>query len=216
MATPATARRDGLRRDEILAAALALADERGLEAVSMRAVAARVGITPMALYRHVGDKQGLLDGLIGRLLADLPLPDPALPWADRLRAFAAALRAAAREHPSLFALLVSRPVVEPGALRVIEALYALLRDAGVPDPEVPRLERLVATFALGWLASEAGGRFGPGSAAPRARRARLTRPDFPAHHALAPHLDARVDWDAEFAADVEDLIRLVAGLARTE
>lgn len=57
------------RREEILDTALALADERGLEAVSMRALADRLGVTPMALYRHVDSKAALLDGLVGRLLA---------------------------------------------------------------------------------------------------------------------------------------------------
>src|SRR5260370_21795275 len=59
------------RRQAILDAAVALADERGLDAVSMRAVAERVGVTPMALYPHVGSKAELLDGMIGELLVQL-------------------------------------------------------------------------------------------------------------------------------------------------
>src|SRR5260370_37056042 len=59
------------RRQAILDAAMALADERGLGAVSMRAVAERVGVTPMALYPHVGSKAELLDGMIGELLGQL-------------------------------------------------------------------------------------------------------------------------------------------------
>ena len=59
------------RREEILDAALELADERGLAAVSMRAVADRVGVTPMALYPHVGSKAALLDGMVGRLLGGM-------------------------------------------------------------------------------------------------------------------------------------------------
>ena len=63
------------RRQEILDAALGLADEGGLDAVSMRAVAQRVGVTAMALYPHFSGKEALLDGLVGRVLADLPRPD---------------------------------------------------------------------------------------------------------------------------------------------
>ncbi|HEY1644416.1 MAG TPA: TetR/AcrR family transcriptional regulator [Streptosporangiaceae bacterium] len=59
------------RRDAILDAAVAIADERGLDAVSMRSVAERVGVTPMALYPHVGSKAALLDGMIGRLLGEM-------------------------------------------------------------------------------------------------------------------------------------------------
>lgn len=59
------------RREEILDAALDIADEHGVDAVSMRTVADRVGVTPMALYRHVKDKAALLDAMVGRLLTAL-------------------------------------------------------------------------------------------------------------------------------------------------
>ncbi len=62
------AARRKLTRSEILEATLDIADKSGLDGVTMRAVADRLGVTPMALYRHVGDKQGLLDGLVERLL----------------------------------------------------------------------------------------------------------------------------------------------------
>src|SRR3954471_1818236 len=91
-----------INREAVLDATLALAEERGLDAVSMREVARRLEVTPMALYRHVGDKQGLLDGLVERLLDELELPDPALPWDERLRLLAARLRATARRHPDAF------------------------------------------------------------------------------------------------------------------
>jgi AcrR family transcriptional regulator len=146
-------------RATVLRETLALADEQGLAAVSMRAVAARVGVTPMALYRHVGDKSQLLDGVVEQLLTELPLPDPALPWRARLTAMAAAVRATARRHPDVFPLLLQRPAATPGALRMREGLYRALRDAGVPEAEVPQVERLVSTMVLGFAASEAAGRF---------------------------------------------------------
>jgi AcrR family transcriptional regulator len=143
----------------ILEASLALAERSGLAAVTMRAVAKRLGVTPMALYRHVPDKQALLDGLVDRLLAELPVPDPALPWRERLGAMLGALRDAARRHPEAFPMLFRRPVTTPAALRRREVVYAALRDAGVDESLVPRAERLLSTFALGFAASEAGGRF---------------------------------------------------------
>lgn len=146
-------------RAAVLTATLELADEKGLAAVSMRAVADRLGVTPMALYRHVGDKQQLLDGLVERVLAELPLPDPALPWLDALEAMSRAMRATARRHPDVFPLLLQRPAVTPGAVRVRQAVYAALRSAGVSDVDVPRTERMLSTFVLGFAASEAGGRF---------------------------------------------------------
>jgi len=148
-----------LSRDHILDAALALAEEEGLVAVSMRGVAARLGVTPMALYRHVGDKTGLLDGLVERLLDELPVPDPALPWRDRLRALADGTRDLARRHPDAFLLLLRRPAVTPASLARRESVYAALREGGVPEADVPRVERLLSTFMFGFAASEAGGRF---------------------------------------------------------
>jgi AcrR family transcriptional regulator len=148
-----------INREDVLDATLALAEERGLDAVSMREVARRLGVTPMALYRHVGDKQGLLDGLVERLLDELPDPDPALPWRERLRALAAGTRATARRHPDAFLMLLRRPATTPASLRRRETVYAALREAGVPEELVPRVERLVSTFMLGFAASEAGGRF---------------------------------------------------------
>lgn len=159
------AARRKLTRADILDATLDLADESGLAAVTMRAVAERLGVTPMALYRHVGDKQGLLDGLVERLLADQPVPDPELPWRDRLRQHGAAIRATARRHPDVFGLLLARRAATPGARRTRDSVYQALRDGGVPEADVPRVERLLSTFVLGFAASEAGGRFPDGAVA---------------------------------------------------
>src|SRR3954471_1827774 len=105
-----------INREAVLDATLALAEERGLDAVSMREVARRLGVTPMALYRHVGDKQGLLDGLVERLLDELPTPDPALPAEERLLVLSRALRETARRHPDAFLMLLRRPAAAPGPM----------------------------------------------------------------------------------------------------
>ena len=148
-----------ISRADVLEATLAIAEERGLAAVSMRSVAARLGVTPMALYRHVRDKQDLLDGLVERLLAELPIPDAGLPWDQRLRAMAASLRATAARHPDVFLMLLHRPVMTPAARRTREAVYDALRDGGLSEELIPRVERLLSTFVIGFAASEAGGRF---------------------------------------------------------
>ncbi|HEY2688131.1 MAG TPA: TetR/AcrR family transcriptional regulator [Streptosporangiaceae bacterium] len=205
------------RRQEILDAALSLADEKGLHAVSMRAVAERTGVTPMALYPHVGSKAALLDGMLGRLLADLLPPVAAAAesqdWRQRLRTIAHLARGLAHRHPWAAMLIFSRPSVAPGAVRVVDQIYAALIDAGVPDADVARVERLVSTFVIGYGASETGGRFSTGTLNPRGRRAQLAAGELPAHHALATWLDTPVDWDAEFETDLDDLVRLVEAIA---
>jgi AcrR family transcriptional regulator len=197
------------RRQEILDAALAIADERGLPAVTMRAVAERVGVTSMALYPHIGDKDGLLDGMLGQLLSRLPVPEPDGDWRQRLGGLARSMRELARRHPGATSLLFARPSVTPDAVRVVDVIYQALLDAGVPPAQVPRIERLASTLILGYAVSEAGGRFGPGTRNPRARRGQLPEGDLPGHHALAPWLDRQVDWDAEFEADMADLTGLI-------
>jgi AcrR family transcriptional regulator len=199
-----------LTREAILDAALDLADERGLDAVSMRAVAQRVGVTAMALYPYIGNKEALLDGLVDRLLASLlPVDGGTGDWRDRLRRSGRAVRALARRHPSAYPLLLARPAVTPDAVRVVDWIYSLLLEAGVPPRDVPRLERLLSTFVLGYATSEVNGRFSVGTLNPRARRAQFPADEVPAHRRLAKWLDDPVDWDAEFEADVDDLIGLV-------
>jgi AcrR family transcriptional regulator len=143
----------------ILRASLDLADERGLAAVTMGAVADRLGVTPMALYRHVGNKADLLDAIVESLLMEIAVPDARLPWRQRLAAVARAARDSARRHPDVFPLLLQRAANTPGGRRVRDAVCAALRDAGLPDDQVLRVERLLSTFVMGFAVSEASGRF---------------------------------------------------------
>jgi AcrR family transcriptional regulator len=100
------------RRQEIIDAAMIIADEGGLDAVSMRPVAQHVGVTPMALYRHFNNKTALLDGMLERVVTSLP-HDAAGPWDERLTALAYAYRGVAQRHPWSAQLLFSRPSVTP-------------------------------------------------------------------------------------------------------
>jgi AcrR family transcriptional regulator len=146
-------------RAAILKASLAIADEHGLAAVTMAAVAGRLGVTAMALYRHVANKADLLDGLVESLLTEFAAPDPGLPWDERLAAVGDAVRATARAHPEVFMLLLRLPASTPRAVDMRNGIYDALREAGMPGDEIPRAERLLSTMVLGFAASEAGGRF---------------------------------------------------------
>ena len=152
-------RRRQIDRDAILDAALLVADEHGLDAVTMQAVAQRLTVTPMALYRHMDGKQTLLDGLVERLLTSFPLPRGDEPWADRLTATATAMRSTARQHPTVFPLLLTRPAMTPAARRVRDFVQAALLEAGLDEAAAARAERLMSTTVLGFAASEAAGRF---------------------------------------------------------
>ena len=200
------------RRLEVLDAALAIADEKGLGAVTMRAVAARIGVTAMALYPHVQSKDDLLDGLLGRLLQEIAVPAQASPWQDRAREFARSARAAAHRHPAVAPLVFTRPAVTREAARVVDAVYRLLLDAGVAPDQVARVERMVSTFVIGYAVSETGGRF---AANERARRAMDPAAGLPTIARLAPLLDAPWSRDEEFEADLDDLIVMIESGARS-
>jgi AcrR family transcriptional regulator len=155
----AVGRAPQISREEVLAAALRLADDDGLEAVTMHAVARRLRVTPMALYRHVDDKNDLLDGLVELLLTEYPPPPASGPWDQRLTALAAGIRDTARRHPAAFPLLLTRPAATPTARLVRDAVHAALREGGLPESDVARAERLISTAVLGFAVSEAAGRF---------------------------------------------------------
>lgn len=202
------------RRPEIAAAALAVADEKGLDAVSMRAVAARLGLTPMALYGYFRNKDELLDGIYGSLLAELPGPEPGEEWRERLRSLARAVRAVGHRHPAAFPLLLTRPPATADGVRAVERVYRVLLDAGVGEEEVARVERMVSTFVLGFVLSEVTERFSAGALEPARRRRLLGAAELPAHHRLGPRLDAPVDWDREFETDMADVVAMVEKTAR--
>ncbi|HEY4946404.1 MAG TPA: TetR family transcriptional regulator [Acidimicrobiales bacterium] len=147
-------------RQSVLEAGLLLADENGLAAVTMQSVAEMLGVTPMALYHHVANKADLLDGLVELLLTDVPLPPATMEWRERLAWMGRALRGTAQRHPAVFLLLLRRPATTAGALHVRDAVWAALREGGVAEPAVARTERVISTAILGFVASEAGGRFG--------------------------------------------------------
>jgi AcrR family transcriptional regulator len=146
-------------RERVLSEALALADERGLDALTMAALAERVGVTAMALYRHVASKADLLDGLVELLLAESIQPAPDLAWPERLAAFANDLRATARRHPSVFPLLLARPAVTERARQARDAISVALADAGIPEEHTDQMQRLLSTAVLGFALSEVAGRF---------------------------------------------------------
>ena len=88
--------RPTLTRERVLRAAVALADEQGLDALTMRALGGALGVQAMSLYNHVADKDAILDGIVERVVAEIQVPSAADPWrtAMRRRALSADVRAA--------------------------------------------------------------------------------------------------------------------------
>jgi AcrR family transcriptional regulator len=186
-----------------------VADAGGLSRVTMRSVAAQVGVTAMALYPHVRDKETLLDGVVDHLLAELNLQTLSGPWQDRLDALGHQIYRLVLRHPGSAPLLFTRPIITERALQVVDAMYGILLDAGTPLEEVPRLERLISTAIVGFAVSQVSGRFDSGSVSSASRRGLLPPELLPAHERLAHWLDRPVNWSDEFDANLDDLTALV-------
>jgi AcrR family transcriptional regulator len=125
----ATTRRKPLNRERILAAALELVDEQGIEALSMRKLGQSLGYEAMSLYNHVANKDDLLDGILDLVLAEMEPPDPAggLP---AIRASSLSAHEALRKHPWAASLLMSPARIRPKRLEFMDALLGALREAG--------------------------------------------------------------------------------------
>lgn len=137
-------------RAAITTAAIALADAEGLAAVTMRAVAARIGAGTMSLYSYVPNKETLLELMIDQVSGDHALPTaPSGNWRADLRQFAQEQRTIMRRHPWLPGALSARQTLGPNALAALEYALAVLAPVGLEAPA--RLE----TFSLltGFVAS---------------------------------------------------------------
>ncbi|MFD5825313.1 TetR/AcrR family transcriptional regulator [Lentzea sp. NPDC060358] len=120
-----------LSRDSIVAAAIGLADEGGLDEVSLRKVAAALGAGPMRLYGYIETKDELLDLMVDAVYGEIALPEPGAGWRAGLTEIAHGMRAAARRHPWFVDLLGGRPHRGPNSLAHIEATLTTL--AGLPE-----------------------------------------------------------------------------------
>ena len=147
--------RGSLTREQVVEAALALADDEGPEALTMPMLAHRLKCGVMTIYGYVDRKEDLLDAIAQRGLRDLRLPHP-LPAdaAAILLAWGRALRLNLIEHPSLPMIFLSRPVIGPGILHGLEALLGPLARAGMPPAQGVHAVYAVLTYATGFVAWE--------------------------------------------------------------
>lgn len=122
--------REPLTRERILAAGIAIADAEGLDAVSMRRVGDVLGVEAMSLYRHVANKDALLDAMIDDVVGAFPVPDIGGDWRDRLGSQVRGAHAVLVAHPWAPALATGRPAMGPGRLRFADGILGTLLSAG--------------------------------------------------------------------------------------
>lgn len=144
-----------LSRDRIVEAAVALADERGLDGLTMRELAAALGVGTMSLYHHVADKDGLKQALAEFVWSRIAVPARDEPWERRMRSIATDLRVLARRHPSLVPLLLTRRYTGGPGLEPVEALLRAARDAGFDAAGSVVCFRTLVGFVVGSAGGEA-------------------------------------------------------------
>ncbi|MBX6385355.1 MAG: TetR/AcrR family transcriptional regulator C-terminal domain-containing protein [Microbispora sp.] len=142
-----------LDRGRIVAAAVALADEGGLEAVSLRKVAARLDAGPMRLYGYISTKEELFDLMVDEVYAEILPEEPPGDWREALRVLAHRTRQTCHRHEWLADLLGGRPSLGPNALAVTEATLAAFD--GVADLDtVTRAVEVVNAYVIGAIRRE--------------------------------------------------------------
>lgn len=196
--TPARTRAPwgSVSREAIVDAAARLVTEVGFEHLTIRGVAARLGVAPMTLYRHVRDKDDLLEEVVDRELAAAWRPrtrtDDWRVWtseaADRFRRFLVA-------QPAAMHLYLKRPVASPAAVARMDAMLDVLRSAGADEAAAQRAYASLHTYTVGFAALESSRNRGDAGATHRNPRARR----------LAGYTTPR-----QFALGLEDLLEGIA------
>jgi AcrR family transcriptional regulator len=194
-----TTRQAKLSRSEILSAAVALVDERGVEALSMRSLAAELGVEAMSIYNHVASKDALLDGIVETVLDDVHATAAVGTWQEALRELALRHRAVALSHPRVMLLFSTRTVTSPAWRRAVEDTFAALQGAGFAADEAVSAYRIFWCFVVGYMHLELRNAESPGL---DAYLAALPAEDYPATHAHARAL-AEAERDTEFRRGVE-------------
>lgn len=151
---------EALTRERILEAALRLADDEGMGALSMRRLGRMLEVDPMAIYHHLPNKEALVSGVVEQVFSEMRVsPVEERTWQERVRDFAVAYRNLALAHPHLVRELVSGAAAS-ATLRAGEPLYAALEAAKFSPRMVVRAADLVVDYVNGFALAESGGQLG--------------------------------------------------------
>ncbi|MGI5323754.1 TetR family transcriptional regulator [Actinomadura nitritigenes] len=219
---PARERRPwgSISRAQIVAAALEITRRDGLDALTIRALAADLGVSRMALYRHVSGKDELVALVMDAIAAhDIVPPDlGAGPWPGRLRRIADGMRRELGAHPGTIDALVTRGNHGPGALRLVETILATLADAGLDERAAVRYYLVFIDLVLGRMHREAHGdpidRHRNASLGAHARAVGDGPGALPRLRAAEPHL-REITTAEVFDTELDMLVRAVEAEART-
>jgi AcrR family transcriptional regulator len=151
-ARPTTAEpRIPLWRERVLRAAMAHADEGGLETFTMRKLAQVLGVAPMSLYRHVANKDDLVDGIVDLVFTEIEDPPPGADWKTAMRRRAISVREVLSRHPWAIGLMESRRRPGRATLRHHDAVIGTLRQAGFSIELAAHAYSLIDSYIYGFV-----------------------------------------------------------------
>jgi AcrR family transcriptional regulator len=143
-----------LSRERVLQAALRLADEGGIEALSMRKIAQDLGVKAMSLYNHVANKDDLLDGIVDLVVSEIEVPSLETDWKTAMRRRATSAHEVLLRHPWSTMPIVSRVNVGPAMLRYVDATLGCLREAGFSFEMADRAWNAIDSHIYGFTLQE--------------------------------------------------------------
>lgn len=153
-AKPGTERRVPLSRDKVLRAALGIADEGGLETLTMRTLGQELGVGPMALYRHARNKDDIVDGIVDLVFSEIYVPDPGIEWRAAMRQRAISVREVLSRHRWAVALMESRTNPGPANLRHHDAVIGNLRASGFDMAMAAHAYSLLDSYIYGFAQTQ--------------------------------------------------------------
>lgn len=215
MANRSVPKRAPLDRERILRAAVVLADAGGLDALTMRRLGQRLGVEAMSLYKHVADKEDVLQGIVDLVVGDIDAGTSAGSWRESMRVRALSMREVFRRHPWAVGLLEARRSLGPIALRYCDEVLGGLRRAGFSTAMALRAFSLVDSYAYGFSVQA---RSLPAASAAEATEAteeflrQLPAREYPHLAETAVHvLRSGFDPDREFEVGLDLLLDAVEG-----
>jgi AcrR family transcriptional regulator len=143
-----------LTRERILLTAIELADEHGIDALTMRRLGHRLGVEAMSLYNHVADKDDILDGMVELVVAEFEVPTGAPDWKASIRSCTMSAHEALTRHPWASRAIESRTRTGPVRTRLVDALVGVLAGAGLPMPIVIRTLMALDSHTYGFTLQE--------------------------------------------------------------
>lgn len=147
---PGAKSRPPLSGEQVVAAAIELADDEGLGAVTMRRLGERLGVEAMSLYNHVANKDSLLDGMENAVLSEVELPAVDADWKSAMRRRAVSFREALSRHPWAAALIGTRAYSGPATLRYSDWVLGCLRRAGFGPDMASRAYWVIDSYIVGF------------------------------------------------------------------